>query len=59
MAGQRCHDETGEKCLMPQLGSPHGFGNNYGVGYYTIDDYKEILQYAEDRHIQVSVSYLP
>jgi len=54
MASRRCHDETGEKCLMPQLGSPPGFANNHGIGYYTVNDYKDILQYANERQVEAS-----
>jgi hexosaminidase len=56
MASRRCHDETGDECLMPQVGSPPGFANNHGIGYYSVNDYKELLNYAKDRHIQVSVN---
>jgi len=55
MASLRCDDETNTKCLMPQVGSPPGFGTNYGTGFYTVKDYQDILQYAKDRHIQVII----
>ena len=54
MASRRCHDETGQECLIPQVGSPPGFANSHSNGFYTINDYQNILQYAKDRHIQVS-----
>ena len=53
MASRRCHDEGGNQCLMPQVGSPPDLENNHGVGYYTIQDYQNILRYAKARHIQV------
>ena len=40
------------KCTLPQLGSGPTT-NNSGSGYYTVDDYKEILTYANDRNIKV------
>lgn len=52
VGSRRCHDTTGDECIMPQLGSsPHL--PNTGSGYYTVDDYKSILSYAKDRHIVV------
>ena len=35
-----------------QLGSGPGTGNS-GSGYYTVDDYREILRFAEARHVEV------
>ena len=41
-----------ESFILPQLGSgPHPEG--LGCGFYTVEDYKEILQYAADRNIEV------
>ena len=41
-----------ESFILPQLGSgPHPEG--LGCGFYTVADYKEILQYAADRNIEV------
>ena len=43
---------TEESSTLPQLGSgPDAEG--LGCGYYSIQDYKDILQYAADRHIEV------
>jgi len=42
---------TGDKCLQTDLGS--GPDEPTASTYYSVDDYKEILQYANDRHIQV------
>ena len=43
---------TETSCLMPSQGSGPYMGG-LGTGYYTVDDYKEILRYADQRHIQV------
>ncbi|PSW47505.1 family 20 glycosylhydrolase [Photobacterium kishitanii] len=45
----RCHDISETKCLMPMLGS----GPEIKTQFYTVEDYKEILQYAQNRHIQI------
>lgn len=52
VGSQRCHDLTEQKCLLPQLGSGAD-NNNMGSGYFTRDDYIEILRYAKDRNIEV------
>lgn len=41
-----------EECLLPQLGSGSN-GCKLGCGFYTVEDYKEILRYANARHIEV------
>ncbi|XP_029633571.1 beta-hexosaminidase-like isoform X1 [Octopus sinensis] len=52
VGGHRCHDLDETNCIMPQLGSgPTTIGS--GSGFYTKEDYQEILQYAKERHIQV------
>ena len=52
IGAQRCFDLSEEKCLMPQLGA--GVDTNSPInGYYSVDDYKEILTAASARHIQV------
>ena len=52
IGGQRCHDPSEENCILPQLGSgPTNVGS--GSGYYTKEQYKEILLYAKQRHIEV------
>ncbi|XP_031565065.1 uncharacterized protein LOC116300346 [Actinia tenebrosa] len=49
VGARRCHDLTETICIQPELGAlPNGSPN-----YYSVDEYKEILQYASDRHIQV------
>ena len=52
VGANRCHDPTGDICIMPQLGSGPWAGSS-GSGHLTTQDYREILQYAHDRHIQV------
>ena len=52
MGSKRCHDLKEEKCLGSQLGSGPGTGNS-GSGFYTVEDYREILRYAEERHVEV------
>ena len=52
MGGRRGHDLAEESFILSQLGSgPHPEG--LGCGFYTVADYKEILQYAADRNIEV------
>jgi len=52
VGSKRCHDIKEEKCLGSQLGSGPGTGNS-GSGFYTVEDYREILRYAEERHVEV------
>ncbi|CAH3143871.1 unnamed protein product [Pocillopora meandrina] len=52
IGSRRCHDPQEEKCLGSQLGSGPGTGNS-GTGFYTVNDYREILKYAEERHVEV------
>lgn len=52
MGSKRCHDVSEEKCLLPQLGSGPDTSTS-GSGFYTTDDYIEIIKYANDRHIEV------
>lgn len=52
MGSRRCHDLEEEHCLGSQLGSGPGTGNS-GSGSYTVEDYREILRYAEERHVEV------
>ncbi|WNC71062.1 family 20 glycosylhydrolase [Thalassotalea psychrophila] len=52
ISSKRCLDLTEQRCLLPQLGA--GVDPNSSVnGYYSKQDYKEILQYASERFIQV------
>ncbi|XP_076448694.1 uncharacterized protein LOC143285315 [Babylonia areolata] len=52
VGGRRCHDLKESQCLLPYLGSGPTV-TRPGSGYYTMDDYKDILEHAAKRHIQV------
>jgi hexosaminidase len=49
---KRYYDPKG-KALVPSFGSGPFAENRNGSGYYTQDDFIEILRYAKDRHIEV------
>jgi len=51
----RCFDESEQNCLMPQLAGGNGklAATQQNSGFYSIDDYIEILQYAQARQIEV------
>ncbi|MCH1928605.1 carbohydate-binding domain-containing protein [Shewanella sp. A25] len=52
IGSKRCHDLDEDMCLLPQLGS--GPFADAGVnGFYSKQDYIDILQYADARQIQV------
>lgn len=52
IGAHRCFDLTEQQCLLTQLGTgPHKSGS--GNGYYTKDDFVEILKFAAARHIEV------
>ena len=52
VASKRCFDLSEQQCLMPQLGA--GIDTSSQVnGFYSVDDYQEILKFASARHIQV------
>lgn len=56
LGANRCHDPEESSCLSPQLGSgPFPNGNN--DGFYSIQDYQEILAAATERHIEVIPSF--
>ncbi|WP_455811691.1 family 20 glycosylhydrolase [Pseudomonas graminis] len=52
VGSQRCHDLTEQRCLLPQLGSGP-FNDNNGSGYFSRQDYIDIVKYADARGIQV------
>ncbi|KAL8594715.1 hypothetical protein ACOMHN_051661 [Nucella lapillus] len=52
VGGRRCHDLKEKQCLLPFLGSGPS-PTPRGSGYYTMEDYRDILLYAAQRHIQV------
>ncbi|PKI13186.1 family 20 glycosylhydrolase [Colwellia sp. 12G3] len=49
VGSKRCLDLSDKTCLQPQLGG----GASDRDGYYSIDDYQEILRMATKHHIQV------
>jgi hexosaminidase len=51
----RCFDESEQNCLLPQLAGGNGklAATQQNSGYYSINDYIEILQYADARQIEV------
>lgn len=52
IGAQRCFDLEETNCLLTQLGTgPHPDGS--GNGFYSREDFLEILQYAAERHIEV------
>ncbi|MFN1550726.1 beta-N-acetylhexosaminidase [Vibrio natriegens] len=52
VGAQRCHDLSERQCLLPQVGSGPD-DTTSGSGYYSVDDYAEILAFASARNIQV------
>ena len=52
VGARRCHDLEEKTCILSQFGS--GPDTNVSrTGYYSTEDYREILRYAKERHIQV------
>lgn len=51
VGGRRGHTIEEEAHLRPAYGS--GIDGPYGSGYYTQDEYIEILKYAQERHIEI------
>jgi hexosaminidase len=51
----RCFDESEQNCLLPQLAGGNGKLDvtKQNSGFYSINDYIEILQYADARQIEV------
>lgn len=52
VGSKRCHDLAENTCLLPQLGSGP-FAESRVNGFYTKQDYIDILKYADARQIQV------
>ncbi len=52
VGAERCHDLSETECLLPQLGSGPD-SNNFGSGFFSRNDYMEILKYAKARGIDV------
>ncbi|WP_299073165.1 family 20 glycosylhydrolase [uncultured Paraglaciecola sp.] len=51
----RCWDEAEQNCLLPQLAGGNGelATTRQNSGFYSVNDYIEILQYAHARQIEV------
>ncbi|XP_076082053.1 beta-hexosaminidase-like [Mytilus galloprovincialis] len=52
IGSKRCHSERDGICLIPQLGSGPDTSTS-GSGFYSIQEYKDILSYAKKCHIEV------
>ncbi|QJR80455.1 family 20 glycosylhydrolase [Alteromonas pelagimontana] len=52
LGAYRCHDLSETTCLLPQLGNGP-FKDTSVNGFYSVEDYKEILQLAKRYHIEV------
>ncbi|MCD9513753.1 beta-N-acetylhexosaminidase [Photobacterium carnosum] len=52
IGSKRCHDLSETTCLLPQLGSGPTSDTD-GSGYYSKQDYLDILKYAKARGIEV------
>lgn len=53
VASKRGHTLTEDNHLHPAYGSGPSVDNSHGSGYYTREEYKEIIRYAHERHVQV------
>jgi len=55
IGSKRGHTKDSKNWLTPSYGSgPNPDSeNNYGKGFYTRDEFKEIIKYADQRHIKV------
>jgi len=54
IGGRRCHDMEERSCIMSQLGSLPT-SSAPGSGHFTTADYRDLLTYSRQRHIQVTV----
>ena len=52
IGARRCHNLDETECIIPQLGSGP-YNDTHGSGFYTEQEYKEILAYANARFIEV------
>jgi len=50
VGSKRCMSLSDEHCLQPQLGGAQASDRD---GFYSVNDYKDILNYASQHHIQV------
>lgn len=53
VGGRRSHDLRQLSSLLPYFGSGPYVTNSTGSGYYTVDDYRDILRHASKLHIDV------
>lgn len=53
VGGCRGHTETEQDCLVPSYGSGPEAGRLPGSGFYSREDFIDILRYASARHIEV------
>lgn len=53
VGSRRGHTLKDEKSILPSYGSGADHESNAGTGFYTREDYIEILKYATARHIRV------
>ena len=54
VGSKRGHSKNESDFLWPYYGSgPDWENSSNGTGYYTVSDFKEILEYAQERHIEV------
>ncbi len=53
MGSKRGHTLVSDTCLPPSFGSGPFTSNPRGTGYYTREDFKEIIKYAALRHVEV------
>jgi len=55
VGGRRGHTEAEDNHLIPSYGSgpDASVGDSFGSGWYTRDEYIDILKYANERHIEV------
>lgn len=56
VGGKRCHDPEENTCLLMQLGADVS-GTSARDGYYTRDEYIELVKEAQARHIQLIPSF--
>ncbi|AKD02374.1 family 20 glycosylhydrolase [Pontibacter korlensis] len=53
VGGTRAHATDGRSSIVPSYGSGPDASNKAGTGFYSREDFIEILKYARDRHIEV------
>ncbi|WP_087016834.1 family 20 glycosylhydrolase [Thaumasiovibrio subtropicus] len=52
VGAKRCHDPDERRCMLPFLGAGPD-GNNEGSGFYTAQEYRDLLAYANALNIEV------